>query len=67
MVRWTEHIRPGSILLMIGKVQRRVEEATGASVRSAEILIDKLHVVSERVDPVPFRVLEAESMGFGSS
>jgi lysyl-tRNA synthetase class II len=61
MVRWTEHIRPGSILLVTGKVQRPVKEVTGASVHSAEILIDRLHVVAERVDPVPFSVYEAES------
>jgi aspartyl-tRNA synthetase len=61
MVRWAEHIRSGSILLVTGKVQRPVKEVTGASVHNAEILIDKLHVVEERADPVPFSVYEAES------
>ena len=61
MVRWAELIHFGSIVLVTGKVQRPVKEVTGASVHSAEILIDKLHVVSERADPVPFSVYEAES------
>jgi hypothetical protein len=50
MMRWAEHIHSGSILLVTGKVQRPVKEVTGASVHSAEFLIDKLHVVSERAD-----------------
>jgi lysyl-tRNA synthetase class II len=60
MVRWTEHIRSGSLLLVTGKVQRPVQAVRGTSVHEAEILIDRLHVVSARTDPVPFSVYAAE-------
>jgi ergosteryl-3beta-O-L-aspartate synthase len=60
MVRWTEHIRSGSLLLVTGEVQRPVQDITGTSIHDAEILIDRLHVVSERTDPVPFSVYDAE-------
>lgn len=60
MVRWTEHLRSGSILLIPGEVQRHVQDVTGTSVHDAEVLIDKLHVMSRCTDPVPFSVYEAE-------
>jgi aspartyl/asparaginyl-tRNA synthetase len=60
MVRWTEHLRSGPILLVTGKVQRHVQDVTGTSVHDAKVLIDNLHVMSERTDPVPFSVSEAE-------
>lgn len=60
MVRWVEHLHSGSILLVTGKVQRRVQDVTGTSVHDAKVVIEKLHVVSERTDPVPFSVYEDE-------
>jgi aspartyl-tRNA synthetase len=44
MVRWAEHLRSGSILLVTDNVQRPVQDVTGTSVHDAEVLIEKLHV-----------------------
>lgn len=60
MVRWAEHIRAGTILLVKGKVQKPVQRIKRASVHDAEIMVSELHVVSERTDPVPFSVYDAD-------
>lgn len=61
MVRWAQHIRPGSIVLVQAKVTRPDKKVHGASTHDVELLIKQLHVVSARTKSVPFSVYEAEA------
>jgi ergosteryl-3beta-O-L-aspartate synthase len=61
MVKWAQHVRTGSIIRVKGKVQAPREPVTGTSIHDAEILVEELHVVSERTASIPFSVYEAET------
>lgn len=61
MVRWAQHIRPGSVVLVQAKVKQPDKKVHGTSTHEAELLIQRLHVVSARTKPVPFSVYEAEA------
>ncbi|KEF56060.1 aspartyl-tRNA synthetase [Exophiala aquamarina CBS 119918] len=60
MVRWAQHIRPGSIVLVQATAKQPDKQIHGASTHDVELLIQQLHVVSARKAPVPFSVYEAE-------
>lgn len=61
MVRWAQHIRPGSIVLVQATVKEPDKRVQGASAHDVELLIQQLHVVSARTTPIPFSVYEAEA------
>lgn len=61
MIRWAEHIRPGSIVIVRGKMQQPEQEVKTASIHELEILVEELHVVTKRGRSVPFSVYEAEA------
>lgn len=61
MVRWAEHIRPGSIAIVRAKVQKPEQEVQATSAQHVELLIEEMHLVSVRETLVPFSVYEAEA------
>ncbi|ETN46481.1 aspartate-tRNA(Asn) ligase [Cyphellophora europaea CBS 101466] len=61
MVRWAEHLRSGSIVIVKGKVQTSEQEVKSTSIQDVEVHIHELHVVAARAGAVPFSVYEAES------
>ncbi len=61
MIRWAEHIRSGSIVIVKGKLQHPEQKAKTASIHELEILVEELHVVTKRTHSIPFSVYEAEA------
>ena len=61
IIRWAEHIRPGSIIIVKGKLQHSEQEATTASIHELEVLVEQAHVVTKCTRPIPFSVYEAEA------
>ena len=61
MVRWAEHIRPGSIVIVRGTVQRAMQRVKTTTTHDVEIMINELHIQTARTAPVPFSVYEAEA------
>ena len=67
MVRWAEHIRSGTVVVVKGKVQQAEQAVKTTTFHNIELLIDEVHVVSERTHSVPFNVYEAEAASDGHS
>lgn len=65
MVRWAQHIRPVSIVLVQSTVKEPDKRIHGASAHGVELLIQQLHVVSAIKTPAPFSVYEAEEASDG--
>ena len=63
MVRWAQHIRAGSIVIVKGKVKKPEQIVQTTSEHHAELEIEKMHLVSARTEPIPFSVYEATSNG----
>lgn len=59
MVRWAESVNPESICLVQGRVQKSPEEIKSTTVHDAEIIVEKLHVISEAPQTLPFPILDA--------
>ncbi|KAK5093926.1 aspartate--tRNA ligase dps1 [Exophiala xenobiotica] len=60
MVRFAEHMRPGTIVLTKGLLRQAEQRVNLTSVHDVEIEITDLHLESARTVPVPFSVYEAE-------
>ncbi|KIW87010.1 aspartate-tRNA(Asn) ligase [Cladophialophora bantiana CBS 173.52] len=60
MVRWVEHMRPGSIVIVKAKVKEPEQTVKSTSTSHAEVNIEQVHLVSARTAPVPFSVYEAD-------
>jgi ergosteryl-3beta-O-L-aspartate synthase len=67
MVRWSEHLRTGSIVTVKGTLQRAEQAVKSTTFHDMEVLIQQIHLVSERVRPAPFNVYEAEAATDGHS
>ena len=61
MVRWAEHIRTGSIVIVKANVKEPEQKVKSTSTHHAELQISKMYVVSARTAPVPFSVYEADA------
>ncbi|ETI19494.1 aspartate-tRNA(Asn) ligase [Cladophialophora carrionii CBS 160.54] len=61
MVRWAEHLRTGSIVIVNAKVKEPEQKVKSTSSHHIEVEILKIHVVSARTAPVPFSVYEADA------
>lgn len=61
MVKFIQHIRPGSIVVTTATVARAEQRVLITSVHDVELRVERLHVLSERTEPVPFSVYEAEA------
>lgn len=60
MVRWAEHLRTGSIVVVKAKIQQAEQDVKTTTFHDIELLVNEIHLVSERVHSVPFSVYEAE-------
>ncbi|KAI9838070.1 MAG: hypothetical protein M1819_006225 [Sarea resinae] len=60
MVKWAERIPAEAIVLVTGVVQKPKEEVKGAQIHDAEVFIEKIHIVTQMTEPLPFNVYEAE-------
>ncbi|KIJ51289.1 hypothetical protein M422DRAFT_158559 [Sphaerobolus stellatus SS14] len=61
MVRWAEHLRRESIVLVEGIIQRPKDgqdEVKTASIHDLEVKIDKMYVVAEPTVNLPFQVVD---------
>lgn len=63
MMQWAEKIRAGSIVKVTGQLKRPEVPIIGTTIRDVELLIEELHVIVRREEPVPFSVYEAEISG----
>lgn len=61
MVRFAEHMRPGTIVMTRGLLREAEQTVKLTSVHKLEIEITDLHVEHARLVPVPFSVYEAEA------
>jgi len=59
-VRWAEHLRSETVVLITGTIQSPKEPIKGATIHNLEILVDSLHVVSQLTQPLPFNVYDDE-------
>ncbi|KAF9886646.1 hypothetical protein FE257_011286 [Aspergillus nanangensis] len=60
MIQWAEHLRVGAILRVRGTVRAPQVPVLGCSIHDVELEVDAVHLVSNREEPVPFSVYEAE-------
>ena len=63
MVHWAEHIPIESIVDVTGILQHpkaKEGEVTGAHIRTMELLVEEMHIVSKMTEHIPFSVNEAE-------
>jgi aspartyl-tRNA synthetase len=60
MVHWAERLRVGSIVRVSGTIQMPEMPVLGCTIHEMELLIDSVHVVVRREEPIPFSVYEAE-------
>lgn len=60
MVKFAEHIRPGSLVLVRGWLRQAEQRVKLTSIHDVEIEIVDLHIETARTVPVPFSVYEAE-------
>lgn len=60
MVRFAEHMKPGTIVLTRGFLRRAEQRVKLTSAHEVEIEITDLHLETARTVPVPFSVYEAE-------
>lgn len=60
MVRFAEHMRPGTIVMTKGLLRQAQQKVKLTSIHELEIEITDLHVESARTVQVPFSVYEAE-------
>ncbi|KIX97509.1 uncharacterized protein Z520_06961 [Fonsecaea multimorphosa CBS 102226] len=67
MVRWVEHMRPGSIVVVRAKVKEPEQTVKSASVSSVEFEIEQMYLISARTAPVPFSVYDADAGTDGHS
>lgn len=61
MVRFAEHMRPGTIVMTKGLLRRAEQKVKLTSIHELEIEITDLHVETPRTVQVPFSVYEAEA------
>ncbi|KIW77058.1 aspartate-tRNA(Asn) ligase [Fonsecaea pedrosoi CBS 271.37] len=67
MVRWVEHMRAGSIVVVRAKVKEPEQTVKGTSTSDVELEISQMRLVSARTAPVPFSVYEADAATDGHS
>jgi len=60
MVRFAEHMRPGTMVLTRGLLRQAEQRVKLTSAHDIEIEITDLHLETARIVPVPFSVYEAE-------
>lgn len=60
MVRFAQHMRPGTIVMTRGVLKDAEQRVTLTSIHNVEIEITDLHLETARTIPVPFSVYEAE-------
>ncbi|KAG7085880.1 hypothetical protein E1B28_003413 [Marasmius oreades] len=59
-LRWAEHLKPESFVLVSGTVQKPKEPIKSTTIHDLEIHIDSLHLISQPTQPVPFTVYSDE-------
>jgi lysyl-tRNA synthetase class II len=67
MVRWAEHMRTGTIVVVKAKDKEPDNTVKSTSTHNVEVEILKLHVVTARTAPLPFSVYEADATSEGHS
>ncbi|KAK5075439.1 aspartate--tRNA ligase dps1 [Lithohypha guttulata] len=60
MVRFAEHMRPGTLVLAKGLLKQAEQRVKLTSIHDVEIELVDLHIETARTVPVPFSVYEAE-------
>ncbi|KAJ9614243.1 aspartate--tRNA ligase dps1 [Cladophialophora chaetospira] len=61
MVRWAEHLRTGTIVIVKAKAKQPENTVKSTSAHNVEVDILKLHVVTARTAPLPFSVYEVDA------
>ncbi|KAF9260979.1 aspartyl-tRNA synthetase [Marasmius fiardii PR-910] len=59
-VRWAEHLKPESFILIKGIVREPKEPVQSTSIHDLEVHIESLHLISQPTQPVPFTVYSDE-------
>lgn len=67
MVRWAQHTKNGSIIVVKAKVKKPEQVVQSTSTHHVELEIEEMHLVSARTNPIPFSVYEAEAATDGHS
>ncbi|EXJ85074.1 aspartyl-tRNA synthetase [Capronia epimyces CBS 606.96] len=67
MVRWAQHIRSGTIVIVKARVKEPEQTVRTTSAHHVELDILAMHIVSARTSSIPFSVYEAEAVADGHS